>query len=50
MTTEELYARVLLVDELLIKLNATKKKEVKRYLDLVTEQEMCVAIAEQMAA
>ena len=50
MTTEELYARVLLVDELLIKLNVTKKKDLKRYFDLVTEQEMCVAIAEQMAA
>jgi len=50
MTAEELYARVLLVDELLIKLNVTKKKDLKRYFDLVTEQEMCVAIAEQMAA
>ena len=50
MTADELYARVLLVDDLLMKLNVTKKKDLKRYFDLVTEQEMCVAIAEQMAA
>lgn len=50
MTTEELYARALLVDDLLVNLNVTKREDVKRFLDLVAEQEMCVAIAEEMAA
>lgn len=52
MTAQDMYERVLAVDALLDTMESkqVKREDLKRFFALVNEQELCLAVANQLAA